>query len=216
MTEVTLEALRAICPQCPEERARLFVGPLNDALEAASIDTPARVAAFLAQAAHESAQLTRLEENLNYSAERLLALFSSRLNAFDTTALAHKPEAIANRLYGGRMGNGPEASGDGWRFRGRGIFQVTGRDNYRACSIAICGDADTLLVNPEFLADPDYACMAAAWFWGENRLNRLADAGDFDGISDTINRGRKTAAAGDATGFADRVAFWKRAIGALA
>lgn len=216
MAPVTLETLRAVCPQCPAERARLFVEPLNAALEAASIDTPARVAAFLAQAAHESAQLRVLEENLNYSAERLLALFSSRLTAFEAAQLAGKPEAIANRLYGGRMGNGDERSGDGWRYRGRGIFQVTGRDNYRTCSVAICGDADTLLANPEFLTDPDYACMAAAWFWGEHRLNFFADAGDFDGISDTINRGRKTAAAGDAHGYADRVAYWKRAIGALA
>lgn len=216
MTLVTLETLRAVCPQCPVERAQLFVDPLNAALEAASVNTPARVAAFLAQAAHESAQLRVLEESLNYSAERLLAVFSSRLTAFEAAELAGKPEAIANRLYGGRMGNGAEKTGDGWRYRGRGIFQVTGRDNYRTCSIAICGDADTLLSNPEFLTDPDYACMAAAWFWGEHRLNFFADAGDFDGISDTINRGRKTAAAGDSHGYADRVAYWKRAIGALA
>jgi len=213
---ITREVLCVVYPDCPAERAAHFVEPLNAALMAAGIDTPARVAAFLAQAGHESAQLTRLEEGLSYSAERLLALFPSRLTAFDAAELARQPERLANRLYGGRMGNGPEGSGDGWRYRGRGIFQVTGRDNYRTCSIAICDDADTLLVNPEFLTDPDYACMAAAWYWGEHDLNRYADAGDFDGLSDMINRGRKTVTVGDAHGYGDRVAYWKRAIGALA
>lgn len=217
---VTLEVLRQVYPDCPADRAAHFVEPLRAAMDTVGITTPARVAAFLAQAGHESQQLMRLEENLVYtSAEQIVRIFRSdfdgdRNRAISPAELAdaqrfvRNPEALANRVYANQNGNGDEASGDGWRYRGRGIFQITGRANYRICSIAICADADTLLVNPEFLADPDYACMAAAWYWAEHDLNALADRGAFEEITRRINGGTH--------GLAERVALWHRGIEALA
>jgi putative chitinase len=203
---ITLEILAHVCPDCPEERLQHFVGPLNAACDAAEINTRARVAAFLAQAAHESSQLRILEENLNYSAEGLLKTF--RFDETSAAEYARKPERIANRAYANKIGNGDEASGDGWRYRGRGIFQLTGRDNYRACSIAVCGDADTLLINPEFVADPDYACASAGWYWAERNLNRWADIGDFETLTAHVNHAK--------LGLVDRVAYWKRGLEAMA
>ena len=176
-----------------------------DALDAAmrrfEIDTPSRMAAFTAQLAHESGQLQRWTENLNYRWERLRQVFpkyfasDSEARAFD-----RKPERIANRVYGNRMGNGPEASGDGWRYRGRGPIQLTGRDNYRACGSAIGVD---LVEDPDLLATPGPGCLAAAWFWARNGLNALADAGDFVTITRRIN--------GGLNGLAERREFWEQA-----
>lgn len=184
---ITIELLHAVYPLCPPERLQHFVEPLVAACDAAEINTSERLAAFLAQAGHESRQLLALEENLNYSADGLVKTFGAHFDHAAAADYARHPERIANRAYAGKGGNGDEASGDGWLYRGRGIFQITLKNNYRTCSIAICGDADTLLINPELLADPDYACMAAAWYWGEHRLNALADAGDFAGLTAKIN-----------------------------
>jgi putative chitinase len=205
---ITMEVLAHVFQDCPRARLEHFVAPLQSACEAAEINTRPRVAAFLAQAAHESRQLMVLEENLNYSADGLLRTFGSHFDVATAADYARQPELIANRVYANKGGNDDEASGDGWRYRGRGIFQVTLKDNYRTCSIAICGDADTLLINPEFLADPDYACISAAWYWGENGLNRWADIGDFDTLTKQINHAK--------LGLPERVAFWKRGLEALA
>jgi putative chitinase len=207
--QLTLEQLREIMPRASEQRCEAFLGPLQRALDAWEITTPTRVAAFLGQAAHESAELTALEENLNYRAERLVLVWPSRFP--DLAAAApydRNPEKIANRVYCDRMGNGDEASGDGWRYRGRGIFQLTGRDNYRAASIAIAGKEGDLLEAPELVARPHYAAVAAAWFWHSRACNELADAGDFNAITKKIN--------GGFIGLPERVALWKRAISALA
>lgn len=204
---ITLEVLAHVCPDCPEDRLQHFVDPLNTACESAEINTRARIAPFIAQAAHESSELRVLEENLNYSAESLLKTFGVRFDVATAAEYARKPERIANRAYAHKNGNGDEASGDGWLYRGRGIFQLTGRANYRACSIAICGDSDTLLTNPEFVSDPDYACASAAWYWAENKLNRWADLGDFETLTAHINHAK--------LGLADRVGYWKRALEAL-
>ncbi len=206
---ISVEFLQAVLRNCPAERLAHFVEPLKAACEAAEINTRARLTAFLAQAAVESRELMDLEENLNYRAARLREIFPGKFPTDELAAqYAGKPEAIANRVYADKGGNGDEASGDGWRYRGRGIFQITLKDNYRRCSIAICRDADTLLVNPEFLMDPDYACMAAAWYWGEHGLNRWADLGDFETLTGQINRAKLH--------LAERVAFWKRGLEALA
>lgn len=184
-----------------------FLTPLNTALERWEIRTPAQVAAFIAHAAHESAEFFHMRENLNYSAESLLRLWPNRFTPLTAAQHARQPEAIANIVYANRMGNGDSASGDGWRFRGGGIFQLTGREAFRRYSIASCKDADTLLVNPELIESPEYACDSAGWFWADRELNAFADAGDFIGMTKRIN--------GGTNGLEARTAYWRRAIAAL-
>lgn len=204
---LTIPMLLAIMPRARGAIAA-FIMPLQQAMARWEIaDSDARVAAFLAQAAHESAELTALEENLNYSAEALVRMWPSRFSPDAAAHYARKPELIANRAYASRLGNGDQASGDGWRYRGRGIFQLTGKANYRAASIAITGDADTLLLNPELVAVPEYACETAGWFWHSRELNVFADVGDFEGLTRKIN--------GGLNGLNERVAYWRRAIEAL-
>jgi putative chitinase len=208
MSLISQAQLEAICPRL--KNAEVWIPALNAAMEGAYIDTPARIARFIAQAAHESDGFTALEENLNYGPAALIKTFPAYFTAAEASVYGYRPEKIANRVYGGRMGNGPEHTGHGYLYRARG-FGVTGRDNYRRCSIAICGDADTLLINPELLSEPDYACMSFAWYWGEHNLNELADRHDFEGISDVISIGHVTKKQGDSNGFASRLAYLKRA-----
>ena len=163
------------------------VGALDAAMRRFEISTPARMAAFCAQLAHESGQLQRWTENLSYRWERLRQVFPKYFPSdAEARPFDRKPERIANRVYASRMGNGPEASGDGWRFRGRGPIQLTGKDNYRACGQDIGVD---LVEDPDRLATPEPGCLAAAWFWARNGLNALADAGDFVTITRRINGG---------------------------
>jgi putative chitinase len=168
------------------------------------ITTPARVAGFIAQCQHESLDFTVLQENLNYGAKGLRGLFGKY---FPTDALAlqyeRKPEMIANRIYASRMANGNEASGDGWKFRGRGILQITGRDNYTRCSRELFGD-DCLVENPELLRQPAYATLSACWFWRKNGLNQICDSGDIVLLSKRIN--------GGTIGLEDRVKHWNIAL----
>ncbi|WP_325927410.1 glycoside hydrolase family 19 protein [Pseudomonas mosselii] len=171
-----------------------------------AIVTRLRIAAFLAQIGHESGQLRSLTENLNYSAEALVRTWPSRFTAQTAGVYARKPERIANRVYEGRMGNGPEPSGDGWRYRGRGVLQVTGRDNYRACSEALFSDS-RLLNAPELLEHPVYAALSAGWFWQSRGLNALADAGEFLAITKRIN--------GGINGLEDREQLYARALKVL-
>ncbi len=167
--------------------AGIFVPALNRAMARWKIDSPVREAAFLAQVGHESGQLRRLVENLNYSAEALVRTWPSRFTAQNAGAYARQPEKIANRVYGGRMGNGQETSGDGWLYRGRGLIQLTGRDNYRSAGQAL---GLPLLENPEMLEQPEHAAQSAAWWWATHGLNELADAGRFSDIGSIINTGQ--------------------------
>lgn len=170
------------------------------------ITTPLRQAAFLAQIMHESGLLASTEENLNYSAKGLMATWPTR---FPTLALAQayerKPEKIANKVYASRMGNRDEASGDGWKYRGGGLIQLTGKDNH--ISYAMSADKDVLTVS-EYIRTTEGACDVSGWFWQANSLNKFADVGDFDGVSDAINLGRKTAKVGDAIGYAHRLEMY--------
>lgn len=183
---------------------------LDANLETWDINTIERQAAFLSQCYHESAGFTRFTENLNYSDAGLKAIFKKY---FPSDALAAKyarqPQKIANKVYANRMGNGPEASGDGWKYRGRGMIQLTGADNYRTASFAIFGD--TLLIkSPDLVAtDYDVGVKVACWFWKVNNINQYADIEDIDGVSDKINRGRKTTPIGDAHGYAERLKLYK-------
>jgi putative chitinase len=179
-------------------------GPWAHAISAAAarfdISTPARLAAFIAQTAHESGHFKRLVENLNYSADGLRKTWPSRFDEATATAYARHPERIANKVYAGRLGNGDEASGDGWRFRGRGLIQVTGRDNYARCGGAL---GLPLTVRPQLLEEKEAAALSAAWFWKSNGCNEIADGGDFTALTRRINGGTH--------GLQDRVRIWSRA-----
>lgn len=176
---------------CTDAIARTWAKPLTDACARFFIDSPARLAAFIAQVGHESASLTALSENLNYSAEALVRVWPTRLTPLTATAYARQPEKIANLVYANRMGNGPEITGDGWRYRGRGPIQITGKANYGDAGQAI---GEFLVPKPERVLEPAIGALVAAWFWSNRGLNRLADAGEFDKITKAINGGTNGAA----------------------
>lgn len=164
---------------------------LFSALEAVlpryEINTPDRVAAFLAQCGHESVDFTVLEENLNYSARGLVATWPQRfLNESAAQAYHRRPEAIANLVYANRMGNGPETSGDGWRYRGRGAIQLTGKSNYQAFADTFGWTLDDTVT---YVSTLQGAVESAAWFWWRNNLNDLADRRDIAGMTRKINGG---------------------------
>jgi len=196
---------------CPVTRAHQWADPLSAAMTRYAITSPKRMAAFLAQIGHESASLSRVEESLNYSAARIRQLAAaavpgSRWHRLGSRAfeLAHNPVALANAAYGGRMGNGPEASGEGWRYRGRGLLQVTGKYQYTRQS-ALLGLP--LLEQPDLLRQPSYAALSAAAFWYERRCNALADNEDFAALTRRIN--------GGLNGLTDRQRRYQRALKAL-
>lgn len=167
-------------------QARQFAEPLERAFAAFHIDKPARQAAFVAQASHESAGFTRLEESLYYrSPERIRAIWPRRVPDLNGAALlCRNPEKLANRVYANRLGNGDEDSGDGWLYRGRGLFQLTGRANYMAAAEALHRPYKE---QPELVALPIDAAMTAAWFWTARGLNNLADSAQIDAITKAIN-----------------------------
>lgn len=177
--------LRAI--GAPQERADQWVPWLNMTMHKYDINTPRRQAMFLAQLAHESGGFRYTSENLNYSAEGLEKVFKKY---FPTRELAEEyarqPEKIANRVYANRMGNGDEASGDGWKYRGRGLIQLTGLNNYASYSMQADNEA---LIKPDIVAEPEYAADSAGWFWMVNRLNPMADTGDVRAVTRRINGG---------------------------
>ena len=137
------------------------------------INTALRLAHFLAQCGHESGNFKLTQENLNYSGKGLLGTFPKYFDVETALAYERKPEKIANVVYANRMGNGDKASGDGYKFRGRGFIQLTGHDNYAAFGKAIGED---ILANPDLVATK-YALASAAWFWNKNKINAIADGG---------------------------------------
>lgn len=167
-------------------QAKAFADPMSAACALFDISTPKRLAGFVAQCVHESAGFAHLEENLWYSTpERIRAVWPSRISSLaDAKALCGKPEALANAVYSLRNGNGDSASGDGWRYRGRGLFQLTGRHNYADASLEL---NRPYIEQPELVATPSDACLTAAWYWHCNKLNLLADAGNVRGITWAIN-----------------------------
>lgn len=168
-------------------QARQFAGPLAAACQRFGIDKPARVGGFVAQCRVESDDFRRMEESLAYrSPERLRAVFPSRVASMAEAADLIKagPQAIANRVYARKLGNGDEASGDGWRYRGRGIIQLTGRSNYADAATAL---GRPYLEQPDLVAQPDDACLVAAWYWHTIKGNVLADGGQWDAITRAVN-----------------------------
>jgi putative chitinase len=176
-----------LCTVTTSELANKWADALNETCQEFAIDSPFRIAGFISQTAHESAGFKFVSENLNYSAASLMRVWSTR---FPTLEIAQRyamnPEKIANRAYADRMGNGDEASGDGWKFRGRGIIQLTGKNQYVAYSLACDNEA---LQYPDIVAEPKYAAESAGWFWAVNKLNTLADAQDVVGMTKRINGG---------------------------
>ncbi len=166
---------------------------LNYTFKKYEIVTNIRKAHFMGQACHESNWLRTLEENLNYSANGLISIWGSR---FPDMAIAEQyarnPQKIANKVYGGRFGNTED--GDGWKYHGRGIFQLTFKDNYKRCGDALGIDLTT---SPELVLTEKYACLSAGWYWNKKALNELADKNDYEGITKRINGGM--------TGAMDRV-----------
>jgi putative chitinase len=171
-----------------------WLEPLLETFEKYEINTPKRQACFLGQCMHESGGFKFLKENLNYSAKGLVATWPSRFpNEEYAEEYARKPERIANKVYSGRMGNTED--GDGAKYIGRGLIQLTGKDNYKAVTEALGED---LLANPQLLEEPRYAALSAGWFWNKKGLNALADASDIETMTKRIN--------GGSIGIADRKA----------
>ena len=178
---------------------------LEQALPDYDINTPARVAAFVAQCAHESGGFRFLQENLNYKAESLSRVWPKYFkDPAVAQQYAHKPEAIANRAYASRMGNGDEASGDGWKFCGRGLIQLTGRSNYQAFADSIETNIEDI---PEYLQTFEGSCQSACWYWETNNLNKWADLGDILTLTKKIN--------GGTLGLADRQKHYEHALHVL-
>jgi len=162
--------------------------PLLETFEKYQINTPKRQACFLGQTMHESGSFKFTKENLNYSAKALMATWPSRFPDLDTAMqYERQPEKIANKVYSGRMGNTED--GDGAKYIGRGLIQVTGKENYTHCGEALGVD---LIANPQLLEEPRYAALSAGWFWNKKGLNALADEGtkdSFEVMTKRINGG---------------------------
>ena len=169
------------------------------------INTPQRVAAFMAQCAHESGNFKFLKENLNYRAESLCKVWPRYFPSLDVARqYAQNQERIANRAYANRMGNGPEESGDGWKFCGRGLIQLTGRNNYQSFADSIETDIEDV---PHYLQTFEGAVQSACWFWESNNLNKWADVGDMVTLTKKIN--------GGTLGLEDRIKHYNHALHVL-
>lgn len=203
---ITLQLLQAVCPKTKSTVLSKYVDPLNDVCDYYEISNNAeRLAGFLAQIAHESGGFNLVKENLNYSAKGLMTTFKKY---FPTDELAkqyeRKPEKIGNRVYANRMGNGSESSGDGYRYCGRGLIQLTGKDNYTRFADALEISISECV---EYMETPAGACSSAGWFWDNNRLNSYCDRGDFVGLTKRIN--------GGTIGLPDRQHHYEVALAAL-
>ena len=197
---LTAEQFHHLFPRAQDPQG--WVDSMNNVFPNYELDSPKRIAAFLAQCGHESGGWTVFEENLNYSAKGLTGTFKKY---FPTEAAAkpyeRQPVKIANKVYGGRMGNGPESSGEGSKFCGRGYIQLTGKDNYTAFGKSINED---ILSNPDKVAS-DYALLSAAWFFSKNGLHKMAD----EGASDTVVTKITKRVNGGTIGLADRIKHFK-------
>jgi putative chitinase len=176
-----------------------YLDAINAACAKYNIDSRLRISAFIAQIFHESARLTAISENLSYSADGLQKTWPSRFNSDLANQCARQPEKIANVVYSGRMGN--VATGDGWKYRGRGFIQLTGKSTYDEFSQSVGIDC---VNNPDSVAQPTNAALSAAWFWNSRGLNAYADRGDFLTTTKKIN--------GGTNGQADRDAIYKKAL----
>ena len=199
---VTSDILSALAPT--NKNIDIWVQAMNTILPKYDIVTPKRLAAFLAQTAHESAGFTAVRENLNYSAQGLMKTWPARFNQATAAAYARQPEKIANKVYANRMGNGDEASGDGWRYRGRGLIQTTGKANYTKLAQYIKKSLEETI---EYCETVEGAVESACFYWASNNLNAIADTGDMAALTRRIN--------GGVIGLADRLDKYKKTLEAL-
>lgn len=198
-----------------QSRVESFVNPLCYTMRVYNINNRFRAAAFLAQVGHESGRLAHVEENLRYSAGRLLQVFPKYFKtAQQAKEYDYIPENIANRVYADRMGNGNEDSGDGWRFRGRGLIQLTGRNNYRAATAGMYAVPLGLDFEnePDQIATPQYAAQSAGWFWESNGLNCLADILEDQKQTDEMFKKITQRINGGTNGLDDRRALYNKLI----
>ena len=186
MALVTFDQLNDFFEDTSEDIIEKFVEPLNDVMEFYEINNPKRISMFLAQVGHESGGLRTIKENLNYSADGLKRVFPKYFRDVNPADYAKKPEKIANRVYGGRMGNGPESTGDGYRYCGRGLIQLTGKSNYEAFAADM---GWPLAEATEWLSTEEGATWSAGWFWDSRELNQWADKGDILTVTKKINGG---------------------------
>jgi len=164
-----------------------WVEPLNETFARFDISTPIRQASFIGQAGHESGNFTKLQEGLSYSAERLMKIWPKRFPTIEVAQkYARNEKALANNVYANRMGNRDEASGDGFRFSGKGLFQLTGHSNFYHAGKALGED---FVMKPELVKTPRYAALTAGWFWDTHKLNKYADLQDFLMMTKKINGG---------------------------
>lgn len=185
------------------------IAQLPDTIVKFELNTPLRLAHFLAQAGHESGGFKLVNENLNYGAKGLTSIFKKYFPTNDMALLyERKPEKIANIVYASRMGNGDKASGEGYKFRGRGYIQLTGKDNYKAFDAVV---AENILENPDLVATK-YPLMSAGWFFHKNGLHKLADGGATDAVVTTITKRVN----GGTIGLADRIKHFKEYYACLA
>lgn len=201
---MSITASKLIAAGASPTQAKIYADPLSAACALFEILSPVRIAAFVAQALHESQGLAHTEECLWYSTpERIRQIWPSRVTGLaDAAALCRNPQGLANVVYSLRNGNGDKASGDGWRFRGRGLFQMTGRHNYADAALEL---NRPYIEQPDLVAQPADACLTAAWYWHCNKLNLLADASNTKAITWAIN--------GPAlAGLSERIQLFDRAI----
>jgi putative chitinase len=185
------------------------IAQLPETIAKFELNTPLRLAHFLAQAGHESGGFKLVNENLNYGAKGLLGIFKKYFPTPEKAALyERKPEKIANLVYGGRMGNGPEASGEGWKYRGRGYIQLTGKDNYRAFDTMV---TESIIDNPDLVATK-YPLLSAAWFFHKNGLHKIADKGATDAVITEVTKRVN----GGTIGLPDRIKHFKEYYALLA
>ena len=178
------------------------IAQLPDTIAKFELNTPLRLAHFLAQAGHESGGFKAVNENLNYGAKGLLGIFKKYFPTQEKALLyERKPEKIANLVYGGRMGNGAEPTGEGWKFRGRGYIQLTGKDNYKAFDAVV---AESIVDNPDLVATK-YPLLSAAWFFHKNGLHKIADQGATDAVVTSVTKRVN----GGTIGIADRIKHFK-------
>ena len=203
---LTRDQLAELLPGNPH--VDYWFSALEQLLPDYDINTPQRVAAFVAQCAHESGGFRVLKENLNYKAPTLRKIFPKYFPtdamAAQYAAMPNKQEAIANKVYGGRMGNGPEETGDGFRYCGRGLIQLTGKNNYEEFAMSIETAVEEI---PEYLATFEGAAQSACWFWEKNNLNKWADTGDIKELTRRIN--------GGFIGLEDRIKHYNHALHVL-
>jgi putative chitinase len=181
---ITIDQIKKICPN--NKNPQQLADALNIVLPTYDISNKERIACFIAQCGHESAEFTVLRENLNYSAASLCKVWPKRFNSITASAYNRAPEKIANKVYADRLGNGSEASGEGFKYRGRGAIQLTGKANYQAFAKSIGKTLDDTVAYCETL---DGAIASACFFWKTNNLNKLVDANDFVGLTKKINGG---------------------------